>query len=247
LIVGAEYVHHDATSQVFEEKNDRALAACFEAALAAGGDPAAACPLKALSTRVADKQNGVGLYVQDTLDLAQGILLETDRFVLTVAGRWDWLRHEILDQSPLAEERRRATGRSTFSRFTPRVGFNYNLSPEYGVYVSYSQGFRAPAFLELTCAGPGAICPGLQAGVAPDPPLQSVKAEHYEIGFQARPVLWLEADLALFRADVRDDIFAVSPTRTVGLFFQNIGNTRRQGLELSLRGTYKRLLESSGN
>ena len=30
-------------------------------------------------------------------------------------------------------------------------------APEYGLYVSYSQGFRAPAFLELTCAGPGAI------------------------------------------------------------------------------------------
>src|SRR5258708_6886471 len=77
-----------------------------------------------------------------------------------------------------------ATGTSTFSRFTPRVGINYHLSPEYGLYVSYAQGFRAPAFLELTCAGPGAICPGLQAGVAPDPPLKSVRAAQYEIGFQ---------------------------------------------------------------
>jgi outer membrane receptor protein involved in Fe transport len=73
--------------------------------------------------------------------------------------------------------------------------------------------------------------------------LHSVKAEHYEIGFQAQPVPWFEADLALFRTDVHDDIFAVSPTGTVGVFFQNIGDTRRQGLELSLRGTYKRLLD----
>jgi outer membrane receptor protein involved in Fe transport len=247
LIAGVEYVHHHVTSQVFEEKNDRTLAACFEEALAAGGDPTVACPLQALSTKVADEQHGAGLYVQDTLDLAQGILLETDRFVLTVAGRWDWLRHELLDESPLEAERRSATGRSTFSRFTPRVGFNYNLSPEYGVYVSYSQGFRAPAFLELTCAGPGAICPGLQAGVAADPPLKSVKAENYEIGLRARPVLWFEADLALFRINVSDDIFAVSPTGTVGLFFQNIGDTRRQGVELSLRGTYKSLLDAYAN
>jgi outer membrane receptor protein involved in Fe transport len=247
LIVGAEYVHHDVSTQVFEEKNDRTLAACFEAALAAGDDPAEACPLQALSTQVSDKQNGAGFYVQDTLNLARGLLLKTDRFVLTVAGRWDWLRHTILDESPPEAARPSATGSSTFSRFTPRVGVNYNLSSEYGIYVSYSQGFRAPAFLELTCAGPGAICPGLQAGVAPDPPLQSVKAAHYEIGFQARPVLWLEADLALFRTDVRDDIFAVSPTGTVGLCFQNIGDTRRQGLELSLRGTYQRLLDASVN
>ena len=64
-------------------------------------------------------------------------------------------------------------------------------------------------------------------------------------GFQARPIPWFEVDLALFRTDVRDDIFAVSPTGTVGLFFQNIGDTRRQGLELSLRGTYKRLLDAT--
>src|SRR5947209_10019196 len=127
------------------------------------------------------------------------------------------------------------------------MGVHYNLTPDYCNDVSYSHGFRAPAFLELTCAGPGAICPGLQAGVAPDPLLQSVKAKHYEIGFQARPVLWLETDFALFRTDVHDDIFAVSPTGTAGLFFQNIGDTRRQGLELSLRGTYKSLLDAYAN
>ena len=247
LIVGAEYVHHNVTTQVFEEKNDNTLTACLDAALAAGDDPAEACPLQALSTQVADKQNGAGLYVQDTLELARGLLLKSDRFVLTVAGRWDWLRHAILDESPPDAERPSATGNSTFSRFTPRVGVNYNLSSQYGLYVSYAQGFRAPAFLELTCAGPGAICPGLQAGVAPDPPLQSVKAAQYEIGIQARPVPWIEADLALFRTDVRDDIFAVSPTGTVGLFFQNIGDTRRQGLEFSLRGTYRGLLDATVN
>jgi outer membrane receptor protein involved in Fe transport len=46
---------------------------------------------------------------------------------------------------------------------------------------------------------------------------------------------------------VRDDIYAVSPTGTVGLFFQNIGDTRRQGLELSLRGAYTSLLEAYAN
>src|SRR6266853_3623867 len=169
MIVGAEDFHHDVSTQVFGEKNDRTLATCFEAARVAGDDPAEACPLKTLSTQVVDKQHGAGFYVQDTLDLARGLLLETDRFVLTVAGRWDWLRHAILDQSPPEAARPSAAGSSTFSRFTPRVGINYHLSPEYGLYVSYAQGFRAPAFLDLTCAGPGAICPGLQAGVAPDP------------------------------------------------------------------------------
>src|SRR5262249_49176353 len=67
-----------------------------------------------------------------------------------------------------------------------------------------------------------------------------VKAIDYEMGLRARPVPWLEGELTLFRTDVRDDIFSISPTGTIGLFFQNIGDTRRQGLELSLRGTYLR-------
>ena len=125
-------------------------------------------------------------------------------------------------------------GSFTFSRFNPRAGVNLNLSERLGFYASYGEGFRAPAFLELTCAGPGAVCPGLQAGVAPDPPLKAVKARNYELGVRAHPTSWLDGELALFRTDVIDDIFSVSPTGTNGLFFQNVGNTRRQGVELSL-------------
>src|SRR5262249_49194496 len=113
LIVGAEYVHHDVTTQVFEEPNDTTLAACTEAALAAGDDPAETCPLRALSTQVADKQNRASFYMQDRLDLGRGLLLKTDHVVLTVAGRWDWLRHAILDKSPPEAERSSATGNST--------------------------------------------------------------------------------------------------------------------------------------
>jgi len=107
-------------------------------------------------------------------------------------------------------------------------------------YAVYAQGFRAPAFLELTCANPGAVCPGLQAGVAPDPPLDPVVVDHYEVGARLQPAAWLDLDLALFRTDARDDIFAVSPTGTTGVFFQNVGATRRQGAELSAHAVLDR-------
>jgi outer membrane receptor protein involved in Fe transport len=113
---------------------------------------------------------------------------------------------------------------------------NLNLSERLGFYASYSQGYRAPAFLELTCAGPGAVCPGLQVGVAPDPPLNAVTATNYEVGMQARPFPWLDIDVSVYRTDVSDDIFSVSPTGTTGVFFQNVGQTRREGVEVGLRG-----------
>ena len=100
LIAGVEYVYNNVTSKVFEEKNNRTLALCVEAAMAEGEDPAAECPLVELSTDVADTQHAVGLFVQDTLEIAKGILLSGDSFAMTAAARWDWIRHDIRDNSP---------------------------------------------------------------------------------------------------------------------------------------------------
>jgi len=158
---------------------------------------------------VRDDQHAWALYAQNTLELARGLLLETDTLVLTTAARFDWIRHQIGDASP-AGDGPSSDGTSTFSRLNPRVGLNYNLSPAAGLYAVYAQGFRAPAFLELTCANPGAVCPGLQAGRRARPPLEPVVVDHYEVGARVQPVAWLELGLALFRTDARDDIFAVS-------------------------------------
>jgi len=60
-----------------------------------------------------------------------------------------------------------------------------------------------------------------------------------DAGAQARPLAWLDVELSGFRTDVGDDIFSVAPTGTTGVFFQNIGSTRREGVELGLRGRFK--------
>ena len=211
LVVGADYAHHDVRVRVLQERDGA----------------------RELESLIVDNQNAVGAYLQDTLDIARNILLPGDRLVVTTSVRWDWLRHDIDDRSP-PDTQPSASGVFTYSRPNPAIGFNYNPSRAWGFYFSYSEGFRAPAFLELTCAGPGSICPGLQAGVAPDPPLKAVTARSYEVGLRARPLSWLDAELALFRTDVFDDIYSVSPTGTTGLFFQNVGDTRRQGIEVSL-------------
>ncbi len=210
LVAGVDYAHHSSQVRAFEEEGQQEL-----------------------ESLVRDNQNSIGVYLQDTFDIARNVLQTGDRLIVTAAVRWDWLRHDIDDRSP-PSDRPSATGVSTFSRPNPAIGFNYNLSRDWGIYFGYSEGFRAPAFLELTCAGPSAICPGLQAGVAPDPPLNAVTARNYELGLRARPTPWLDCELALFRADVSDDIFSVSPTGTTGLSFQNVGGTRRQGVEVSL-------------
>jgi len=186
---------------------------------------------QSLQADVSDNENAVGVYAQNTLELVRDFAGPQSSLVLTTAARWDYVSHDISDRlgGPSA-------GTHSYNRVNPRVGLNLNLSERVGFYFSYSQGYRAPAFLELTCAGPGAVCPGLQVGVAPDPPLNAVTATNYEIGLQARPLAWLDVDVSVYRTDVSNDIFSVSPTGTTGVFFQNIGQTRRQGAEVALQG-----------
>ncbi len=217
LLVGAEYTRNRVGSRTFSES---------------GGD-------RSLDADLVDTQHAGGLYAQDSLVLARDLLVAGSRLVLTAAGRWDLLRHDIDDRlgGP-------SGGVHTFNRFNPRAGIDFELSERLGAYASYAEAFRAPAFLELTCAGPGAVCPGLQAGVAPDPPLRPVKARTYELGLRARWPAWLEADVSGFWTDVSDDIFSVSPTGTTGVFFQNVGRTRRQGVEVALHGRFGAALDA---
>ena len=212
LVGGFDHAHADSAVKVFEEENG----------------------VRRIDSRVRDTSDAFGFYLDDTLDLMKDVLVAGDGLVLTAGARYDWVRHDIRDDRVRAQ-RPSATQDSVFERGNPRVGLNYNVSPALGFFASYGEGFRAPAFLELTCATPAAICPGLQAGDAPDPPIKAVKARSYEAGVRARPLPWVDAELSVFRTDVTDDMFSVSPTGTVGVFFQNIGDTRREGVELGVR------------
>lgn len=216
LTAGFEYAHSGVDVSVLAESSDGTR--------------------RDLETRVRDGQDTLAAYLQDALQVGGNLLRERDELILTAAARWDFIRHDIRDQSPPNPGREDATGVDVFRRLDPMIGVNYNLTRDHGLYLSWSQGFRAPALLELTCSGPAAICPGLQAGTAPDPPLKAVRALNYEIGIRTRPLPWLAGQISAYRTEVLDDIFSVSPTGTTGVYFQNVGKTRREGVEASLRG-----------
>lgn len=80
-------------------------------------------------------------------------------------------------------------------------------------------------------------------GVAPDPPLKPVTAQSFELGAHARIASWLRAEISGYWTNLSDEIFAVTPTGTTGVFFQNIAKTRRQGVEVGLHGRFGRVLE----
>jgi outer membrane receptor protein involved in Fe transport len=76
-----------------------------------------------------------------------------------------------------------------------------------------------------------------------DPPLDPVVARTYELGARGRLPLGdaLQWSVGLFWTDVRDDILFTVVETGGGGFFQNVAATRRRGVEVALRGAWKRL------
>jgi outer membrane receptor protein involved in Fe transport len=142
--------------------------------------------------------------------------------------RYDHIRVPFEDELDPA-----ADTTSTFERLSPRGGVSVGLGRGASVYASAGQSFRAPSIVELTCADEEAPCP-LPFALGDDPPLDPVIATTFEVGgrWSRGPVA---ADFSLYRTDVEDDIFFIASE--VALFegyFDNIGDTRREGVEAGL-------------
>jgi outer membrane receptor protein involved in Fe transport len=178
------------------------------------------------------RQENIGVYVTDTFDV-------TERLALTVAGRYQHANIRIRDRTGANPA---LDGDHSFGRFSPSVGLAFQASPNLTLFASYSEGFRAPTAAELTCADPDAPC-GLPNAFVADPPLRPVVAHTYEVGARGKPSLGdaFEWNVGVFRTNLDDDIlFTVVETGGAG-FFQNVGQTRRQGVEAGVSGTWKRL------
>jgi outer membrane receptor protein involved in Fe transport len=127
------------------------------------------------------------------------------------------------------------SGDHTFSHVDPAFGFTVTPTDILTFYANYNEASRAPTVIELGCANPQAPC-GLPNDFASDPDLKQVIARTFEVG--ARGNL---ADQGLnWSADVfhtvnQNDIQFVASAINAG-YFDNVGSTRRQGLDLSLGG-----------
>jgi iron complex outermembrane receptor protein len=155
--------------------------------------------------------------------------LRIDQVTFSGGLRLDYIHIPFEDQLDPA-----ADTTNTFSRLSPRAGLSFDIAPGASAYISVGQSFRAPAVLELACADEAAACP-LPFALGDDPPLDPVVGTTFELGGQlVRGPAILNA--SVYRTNVRDDIsFIQSEAAVFEGFFDNIGTTRRQGIELSLQ------------
>ncbi|HEX4194127.1 MAG TPA: TonB-dependent receptor, partial [Stellaceae bacterium] len=171
--------------------------------------------------------NYYGLFLTDTFDLTQALSI-------TASGRYNLAELALVDIMGA-----QLTGNARYSRFNPAIGATYKITPAITAYAGYAEANRAPTPSEIECSNPAQPCL-LPSSLSSDPPnLKQVVAHSYEAGLRGNFQLsalpgafaW---NLGFYRTDLDDDIFAVASSISSG-FFENIGATRRQGIDAALR------------
>jgi len=174
-----------------------------------------------LTTALRSASRALGLYATDNLALGE-------RLYATLSGRYDAAHATLADQLGAALD-----GDHRFERFNPAFGLNFVTGPALTTYAAYNEGMRVPTPVELTCADPAAPC-SLPNAFSADPALLPVVSKTWETGARGHIGAASSWSAALFRSKLHDDIQFISSGggATSAGYFQNVGQTRRQGVEL---------------
>jgi iron complex outermembrane receptor protein len=164
-------------------------------------------------------QRRVGAYLTDRLAIG-------DKWTLLGSLRLDGIRNEIADK--LKAGGLDLSGNANFSRATGRLGVTRSISKDVGLYASWGQGFLPPATEELY-ANPAALG-GFNRALKP------ATSNGEEVGVRGSARTRLFWDAAFFRLDTRRDFerYRVA-SRPLETFYGNAGESRRYGLESSVR------------
>lgn len=190
------------------------------------GSPGAVANGDAVPVRAGSVNKSIGAYFTDTFNV-------TRELAVTASGRYNIAHENIADR--LGSD---LNGFNRFAHFNPALGFSYKALASLTLYGGYSVNNRIPTPGELECANPQAPCL-LPSSLSGDPPLRQVVSHTSELGARGNvaslPAVrgTLHWNLSAFRTVAYDDIHAVATSHTSG-YFQNIGDTRRQGIELGL-------------
>lgn len=150
------------------------------------------------------------------------------------ASRWSLLlglRHDVVRFAEhdfyITSRNPDDSGSVRYQATTPVAGVQFRPAENLRLYASFGRGFETPSYSELGYRSDG------QAGLAFD--LEPARSRQVELGAKWRLSKTLELDAAAFRADT-DNELAVATSQNGRSTYRNVGNTRRQGVELSLTG-----------
>ena len=160
---------------------------------------------------------------------------------LGLGAKWSLLGSLRMDRfgNQLRDHFGTASGERNFRRLTGRVGVTFNPRQEVGLYASWGQGFLPPATEELTSNPSG--FGGFNTRLAP------ATSQGVEAGVRGGVRGRLYYDASVFRLDTKNDFeryrcplpgmpaLCNPPDRPLETFYGNAGQSRRYGLETSMK------------
>lgn len=149
-----------------------------------------------------------------------------DNLEITLGLRYDYI-HFSVDDFFTSEDNPNDSGSITFNELSPKVGLLYSPLSFLNIYGNFSTSFETPTTTEF------ANSPSRAGGFNAD--LKPQKAISYEAGLKG--FIWnrLTYDLAVFYADVKDELIPFQIPEVPGReFFRNAGKSRHYGVELAL-------------
>ena len=170
------------------------------------------------------KTQTFSLYATDTLSLR-------DNLHLTVAARYNNTGIKNTDQL-VASGADSLSGNHHYNRLNPSLGLAFSPVKNLTTYGSYSESNRAPTAIELGCANPDNAC-RLPNSMAGDPHLDQVISKTYDIGARGgfSDFGWR---LGYFNTRNVNDIQFISSTTPGRGYFDNFGQTKREGIEAAI-------------
>ena len=169
----------------------------------------------------------LGMYLTDTFNVSTDL-------AVTASGRYNITHIDLKDQVGTHLD-----GNNRFVHFNPAIGGTYKVLPAVTLYGGWSQNTRAPTPSEIECSSPTAPCL-LPTNLAGDPPnLKQVISHTSEFGLRGKlrgatgSASEIDWNVSVFRTLLKDDIYGIATSVSQG-FFQNIGDTRRQGVEAGI-------------
>ena len=183
------------------------------------------------NTDLQGRTKTAGLYAVDTISL-------NDQWHITGGLRYNYTEVDNKDRRADQSEGS-LTEQQSWSRINPTVGVTYKPTDYYSTYASYSESNRAPTSIELGCSNPALAC-SLPTQMADDPPLDDIVSKTYEVGASGRLTSGLgdlKWNAAIYHAMNHDDIHFINTNAQNGLgYFDNIGRTRRDGIDMGISG-----------
>lgn len=164
---------------------------------------------------------------------------------LTGSLRYNHTKVENDDRLVALPDPTSLSGNHSFNRINPAVGVNFTPSKDLTAFASYNEGSRAPTAIELGCANPAQPC-RLPNAFAGDPPLHQVVAKTYEGGLRGKLTEDIGWTFSAYRAQNHDDIQFIASSTTGAGYFDNVGKTRRQGIDTSINGRLEKFSWSLG-